>query len=56
MLTLMVTNYIHEIGLICEKNLSTAFDIGNLCIHASRDPVFTKIVATKIFFSEILDD
>ena len=39
-----------------ERNKSTAADIANLCFYVLKDALMQKIVSTKIYFSEIIDE
>jgi D-alanyl-D-alanine carboxypeptidase len=39
-----------------DRNKSTAQDVAMLCYRVLRDVLMQKIVSTKIYFSEIIDD
>ena len=52
-LGLYTTYFANPHGLIYKKNVSSARDVCKLCSFAMKDPIFKKIVSTKVHYAEV---
>lgn len=53
LLNLQQTNYANPHGLMFKENKSCAHDVGRLCCHAIKLPLFAKVVSTKTHTAQI---